>query len=1230
MAFGLPTVATVAVDVIPQVSPAALATGITGPISRGLKTIAFGGIAAGAVAVAGLGAALFSATKQAAGFEKQFSVIEGLVGISGDALEELKEAALDLAGETAKAPEELADALFFITSAGLEGQAAIDVLTTSAKASASGLGDTAVFADALTSALNAYGAENLSAAEAGDILVASVREGKLEAAEFAGTLGKVIPTASQLGIGFDQVGAAVAAFSRIGIDAASGTTALRAIMTTLLKPTTGASEALKDVGLSAAGLRDDLATGRLDLLGVLEKLNVAFDGNVEAITEVFPNVRALGGVFAVLGENADSAREIFDSVADATGSVDDAFAATAKTTSFKFEVAQKKLNVAMLRAGEQLLPLATRAAEKLADIVDALSPLFEKLASFVADAGEGLEFSFAGAIDFVSDLLGNFIGLFGNLGRLIQDGLSSITWDTFLLNIFGRTEAIIEGIFGPIPEQITTFFRNAIQGVSETLAGFGIGDVLADQLTGAAGTLDAAARATGVEIGTTIGEGVGSGVDQVLSPALQASLKRVTGESATTVREIAPEIAEQLKTGDFSGAFDGIKEAGAGIGDDLGESFSGAEAPSSDLLQSVLGLGAGLGTAALAIRPATAAVAGLSGGFAGLAPLIGSLTNPIGLVLVALGALFALSPEFREGIFAVFQALLPVLGELVAAILPVLLDLFENLAPIVKVLGEFLGRVLKALAPLLAAIVRALIPLLKAQIVLFDALLTAILPIVDALLSVLAPAIEFVAEVLIVLVELITPFIEFIAELVSGLTGGGAEIEAFFEQVARGFTRTFQFIGDLISTFVAGIGIIFDTIVTLWLAPYILAFDLIRALVTGLIDFVTSTFQEMIDFATAIFETGWQAITDVVEIATGLVTGFFTTIQEALAVLVGLVVGGIDTIKAAFASIGDGLGGAADKVTGFFSSLNPFSRGSPSLVENVSKGTGRIAKDFKNISGINLRGPNFRRFNRGLSSSTGRIDVTAQSLKDLQERVARARFNDKPTLDLAAAMRLLRGQTEDTASSVETATKKISRSVSDIDSPEIDPSPVLESVSEIDLILSRIGEGVNVSGVQIAANEIESLLIRLGASGAEGFDAISTAAARASLDSIQAIKALDDGLFAFARPGSGATVFGDKLQIAALAAQDLTKVADDLKLDEIGATAAAVGDARVTTIAGGGGGVDAVLAAILNTKLDVLIELLRAELAEPDIVNNVTLLDDDTGATVTSFLELQALRRTTR
>lgn len=105
----------------------------------------------------------FAVTKMAADFSESMSRIVGLVGLSADEVKGMEEAVLNLAGETGRAPRELADALFVVTSAGLRGADAMEALEFAAKAGAAGLGETRDIARAVAGAMNGYSSSNLDA-----------------------------------------------------------------------------------------------------------------------------------------------------------------------------------------------------------------------------------------------------------------------------------------------------------------------------------------------------------------------------------------------------------------------------------------------------------------------------------------------------------------------------------------------------------------------------------------------------------------------------------------------------------------------------------------------------------------------------------------------------------------------------------------------------------------------------------------------------------------------------------------------------------------------------------------------------------------------------------------------------------------------------------------------------------------------------------------------------------
>ncbi len=363
----------------------------------GLGVVAAG---AGAAIVGAAGAVGAAGVKEFLPLEATLSRIEGLVGVNRDQLDAWADQLTnDLPRATGQGPAELADALFFVTSAGIEGAAAMDTLDKAARAATAGLGETKIVADVATSAINAYGLANVDAGKAVDVLVATVREGKAEAPELAGALGRVIPIAASLGVEFEEVGGAVAVMTRSGLNADEAVTALRGTLNALLDPTVQARDALAAVGLTVEDVRANLADrGLLDTLRTLE---TRLGGDSEALAKVFGNVRALTGVLTILNTEAGAVDDVFRGVADSAGSLDTAFGAVADDGGFALQQFQAELSGILAETGERILPQLTdalrenkdeifEAVSALGDLAVALVDLGASVAPAAADIAGGL------------------------------------------------------------------------------------------------------------------------------------------------------------------------------------------------------------------------------------------------------------------------------------------------------------------------------------------------------------------------------------------------------------------------------------------------------------------------------------------------------------------------------------------------------------------------------------------------------------------------------------------------------------------------------------------------------------------------------------------------------------------------------------------------------------------------------------------------------------------------
>ena len=357
------------------------------------------------------------AAKSFATYERSISKVTGLVGISAEETKKLDLAIRQIGPAVGKGPAELADAMFFITSAGLRGQQAIDALNVSAKAAAAGLGETSSVADAVTSAMNAYGAEVLNAEKATDILTAAVREGKLEAGSLAPVLGRLLPSASAMSIEFEQVAGALAVMSRTGLSAAEASTSLQSIMSTLLKPTTEAAKVLDAAGLSMAQLRE-VAAGPNGLIEVMRILNDRFSD--DQLAQIVPNVRALRGVMNVLAQDASIVDGVMQGVANSAGATQAAFDEAAKTLSFTWDQAWSQMQFAMVSFGEAVAPIFSKLSMMINDVAQWLNSLSEeqkrsvaKWAAIAAAAGP-----FLIILGSILGPIGSLIAQFGILANL--------------------------------------------------------------------------------------------------------------------------------------------------------------------------------------------------------------------------------------------------------------------------------------------------------------------------------------------------------------------------------------------------------------------------------------------------------------------------------------------------------------------------------------------------------------------------------------------------------------------------------------------------------------------------------------------------------------------------------------------------------------------------------------------------------------------------------------------
>lgn len=139
--------------------------------------------------------------------------------------------------------------------------------------------------------------------------------------QFAGNIGQLTSTASQLGISLDETLGTFASLTTL-FSSDDSITGLNSLMGALITLTPQAKAQLKALGVevNATTIAQD------GLLGTLDKISTALGGNKDALAQIIPDNLAFRTALALTGPLANSAAEAIEKVSKATGDrLEDAF-----------------------------------------------------------------------------------------------------------------------------------------------------------------------------------------------------------------------------------------------------------------------------------------------------------------------------------------------------------------------------------------------------------------------------------------------------------------------------------------------------------------------------------------------------------------------------------------------------------------------------------------------------------------------------------------------------------------------------------------------------------------------------------------------------------------------------------------------------------------------------------------------------------------------------------------
>lgn len=352
------------------------AKGILRGLTRSITGMdVFAGLAIGATLV------FAKITKEAYNFSKNFETAMKEVQTISKAVENnfkgISQEIIDMSKTVPDTALKLTKALYQIISAGYDGAKAMEILRTSTELAVATVTDTFTAADVLTYVMNAYGKAAGTAAEISDKLFTIIKLGKVKMDELGPTLSMVTGLAAQVGLSFNELAAMYTeAVKKIKPHIVS--TGIRGIVTAMLRVSKGTGEAADKA--RELGIEFDISAlkskGFKQILSdIIEKTK----GNEAALMELFPNVRGLIGLLAVMTDEGEGFNKTLYEIENSLGNNTKAFKTMVETTESQMAILRNNIMAKFKPLGDSMLRTMNDIASGINQVMSGVRDEFSDL-----------------------------------------------------------------------------------------------------------------------------------------------------------------------------------------------------------------------------------------------------------------------------------------------------------------------------------------------------------------------------------------------------------------------------------------------------------------------------------------------------------------------------------------------------------------------------------------------------------------------------------------------------------------------------------------------------------------------------------------------------------------------------------------------------------------------------------------------------------------------------------
>jgi len=298
-----------------------------------------------------------------------------LPDMSQSAMDSMNEDVRGFVTEMGVAHDEAVPALYSAISAGVPPDNVMSFMETASMAAIGGATELETAVDGITSVVNAYGEEAMDAETASDMMFTAVKLGKTDMDQLSSSLFNVLPTASALGLGFEDITGAMASMTAQGTPTSVATTQLRSMLNELSQDGSAVGDVFEEV--AGTSFKDFIAAGG-DTEEALQYLHEHAQDTGVGISDLFGSVEAGNAALALSGDNAEGYAENILAMADSAGATEAAFDQMDQGFERTWENLKIGLTDSAMGFAEELVPALTDLGGILQDTLPgALSGLAE-------------------------------------------------------------------------------------------------------------------------------------------------------------------------------------------------------------------------------------------------------------------------------------------------------------------------------------------------------------------------------------------------------------------------------------------------------------------------------------------------------------------------------------------------------------------------------------------------------------------------------------------------------------------------------------------------------------------------------------------------------------------------------------------------------------------------------------------------------------------------------------